>query len=161
MAQGSFRFSGQTARMHLSSLEGDMMALNSSESVSSTGTEWVPRIQVRPDHYKSSYDDWDKWTCYFWQIRNVIERGIENVLEIGIGSQVVTRYLRANNINLTTLDIDPSLDPDYVGSVTELPFPANSFDGVLCTEVLEHMPFEKTCRAIGEICRVTRRYAFV
>jgi hypothetical protein len=123
--------------------------------------EWQPRVQVPVDHYKAEYEDWDKWLCYYWQIRNVFERKATRVLEIGVGSKVVTSYLRRNGIELTTLDIDPALDPDYVGSVTQLPFGSGEFDAVLCTEVLEHMPFEQSQQAILEIARVSKAYAFV
>jgi hypothetical protein len=113
------------------------------------------------EHYNADYDDWDKWVTYHWQIRNVMVRDLREVLEIGVGSRVVGFCLRNYQTHLTTLDIDPALRPDHVGSVTDLPFDDDSFDAVLCTEVLEHMPFEHTCRAIREIQRVTRRFAFI
>lgn len=47
-------------------------------------------------------------------------------------------------LNVMTADIDPSLDPDFICSVTDLSktFKPNSFDCILCAEVLEHIPFE-------------------
>jgi hypothetical protein len=129
-----------------------------SESVSS----WKPKVQVPAGYYDhADYDDWDKWTTYYWTIRNVTGRRLKDVLEIGIGSRVVSFYLRNNGVSLTTLDIDPALQPDKVGSVTELPFMDASFDGIVCTEVLEHMPFEESQKAICELYRVTRRHVFV
>jgi hypothetical protein len=122
---------------------------------------WQPQVQVPAQHYGAGYDDWDKWLTYFWSIRNVLDRGVESVLEVGVGSKVVSSVLRNNQVRLTTFDIDPNLEPDYVGSVTDLPFPENAFDAVLCTEVLEHMPWQQTCQAIREIHRVTRKFAFV
>jgi hypothetical protein len=122
---------------------------------------WTPRVQVSEEHYLAQYDDWDTWVRYYWQIRNVMERGLREILEIGVGSGVVTSYLRRNGVRVTTLDIDPSLHPDCVASVTAIPFPSARFDGVLCTEVLEHMPFERSCQAIAEISRVARSWAMV
>jgi SAM-dependent methyltransferase len=126
-----------------------------------TAPGWRPRVQVSVEHYRSRYDDWDKWLTYFWSIRNVCERGLREVLEVGVGTKVVCNYLRNQGVALTTLDLDPGLEPDHVGSVTELPFADEAFDAVICTEVLEHMPWDCTRRAIEEIHRVTRRYAFV
>jgi hypothetical protein len=122
---------------------------------------WQPRVQVPEGHYQGGYDDWDKWVTYFWTIQNTLSRNLREVLEVGVGSRVVSFCLRNASVDLTTLDIDPSLEPDHVGSVTAMPFPDRSFDGVVCTEVLEHMPFEETRKAIREIHRVTRRYAFI
>jgi ubiquinone/menaquinone biosynthesis C-methylase UbiE len=126
-----------------------------------TESGWTPRVQVSEEHYSAQYDDWDTWIRYYWQIRSVMERGLREVLEIGVGSGVVTSYLRRNGVRVTTLDIDPALHPDCVASVTAIPFPSARFDGVLCTEVLEHMPFERSCQAIAEISRVARSWALV
>lgn len=124
-------------------------------------TSWNPRVQVPSSHYGPAYEDHDKWLCYYWQIRNVVDRGLRQVLEIGTGSQVVSSYLRRVGVQLTTLDIDPQLRPTVVGSVTALPFEDRSFDAILCTEVLEHVPFELSRLAMGELARCTRRWAFV
>lgn len=43
---------------------------------------------------------------------------------------------------------------DLVGDVTAIPTPDESFDAVLCTEVLEHVP--EPIRALGELARVLR-----
>ncbi|MGH9482319.1 MAG: hypothetical protein ACRD1L_09525, partial [Terriglobales bacterium] len=67
-----------------------------------TTSAWKPAVQVPGSHYSSAYEDRDKWLCYYWQIRNVLERGSRQVLEIGVGSQVVTSYLRRAGIALTT-----------------------------------------------------------
>jgi SAM-dependent methyltransferase len=116
---------------------------------------------VAVEHYHSGYDDWDKWLTYYWTIRNVCDRRVREVLEVGVGSRVVSTYLRNQGVDLTTLDIDPILGPDHVGSVTDMPFGDDAFDAIVCTEVLEHMPWPYTRQAIAELHRVTRRYAFV
>jgi len=124
-------------------------------------SEWRPKVQVPPGQYGPAYDDWDKWVSYYWQTRQIVDRSLRDVLEVGIGSSVVSEYLRRNGVNLTTIDIDLALGPDCVASVTDLPFRSDAFDAVLCAEVLEHMPFEHSRRAIREIHRVTRRFAFI
>lgn len=41
-----------------------------------------------------------------------------------------------------------------VGSVLEIPFPDNTFDVVVCTEVIEHTPNPR--KAVTELCRVLK-----
>jgi ubiquinone/menaquinone biosynthesis C-methylase UbiE len=59
------------------------------------------------------------------------------------------------------LDIDESLSPDVLGEVTDMPFMSNSFDLVVCFQVLEHIPFNDFDRALSEIARVTKRKAII
>lgn len=64
-------------------------------------------------------------------------------------------------LNVTTIDLDPRLRPDVVGSVTSLPFPDRTFGATLCCEVLEHMPYQASLEAAREIRRVTARTAVI
>ena len=41
-------------------------------------------------------------------------------------------YLKRSGLEVASLDIDPALEPDHVGSVTEIPFGDNAFDAVVC-----------------------------
>src|SRR3989338_9499375 len=45
------------------------------------------------------------------------------------------------------------------GSVYELPYKENSFDLVICTEVLEHL--EEPAKALKEILRVSKKYLII
>jgi SAM-dependent methyltransferase len=122
---------------------------------------WEPRVQVPADYYISGYDDYDHWIRHYWVIRNVLDRKCRSLLEIGVGSGVVASYLRNIGVDVTTFDIDSSLKPDYIGSVTELPFQDGSFEAITCCEVLEHMPFEQSEKALAELYRVTSKYVIV
>lgn len=85
----------------------------------------------------------------------------DSVLEIGIGSGFVSKYLKEKGVNITTLNFDPSLNPDRVGSVLDIPFEDNSFKVVACYEVLEHLPFENFKKALAAIFRVSKSYAIL
>lgn len=93
---------------------------------------------------------------YWHQIDLVLATGAKRVLEIGPGDQTVTAMLRKNSVEVTTVDIDEHLKPDVVASVAALPFPDASFDLVLCSEVLEHIPYEEFPKALAELKRVSR-----
>lgn len=90
------------------------------------------------------------------QIDAVVGLSAAEVLEVGIGTGVVAAAIRAAGIPVTTLDVQPELEPDLLGSVTAIPAPDGRFDVALCCQVLEHLPFEEFEQALRELRRVTR-----
>lgn len=120
------------------------------------------KTQVSKDHYQArSYDTKDRWASYWHHMRGVMGYKPKRILEIGPGNKTVSEALKKQGIEVVTADIAEDLKPDIVASVTHLPFPDDSFDGVLAAEVLEHLPFEDFSRAIAEIRRVARRFAVI
>lgn len=111
-----------------------------------------------PGNYNDfyEYDQKPRWISYWHQIDEVLRLAPQTVLEIGIGNQWVSRYLRQHGTAVTTLDIDASLSPDIVGSVTHIPLPDQSRDVVLCSQILEHLPFDQFESALHELARVCR-----
>lgn len=103
------------------------------------------------------YANKDRWVSYYHQIKlvkDVAKQG--SVLEVGVGNQVVANYLKTF-YQVKTVDIIESLKPDYVASVEDLSvLPDNSFDVVLCAEVLEHLPFDKLAKCLSELKRVSK-----
>lgn len=118
--------------------------------------------QVEPNHYfNKSYDTKERFIGYWHQVNGIVRLEPDSVLEIGIGSGFVSKYLKERDINITTLDFDPNLNPDRVGSVLDIPFEDNFFKVVACYEVLEHLPFENFNKALAEIFRVSKSYAIL
>ncbi|MGH8064829.1 MAG: oligosaccharide flippase family protein [Candidatus Entotheonellia bacterium] len=91
---------------------------------------------------------------------------VETVLEVGAGKGRVTGVLLGQCKRITALDLEaptwtlPDVHP-VKGDVRKLEFPDNSFDLVVCTEVLEHVWPEDLRQACKEILRVSRRYVLV
>ncbi len=94
------------------------------------------------------------------------------MLDAGCGEGFVTRYLAQQNpaLRLTGVDLSREaiayaqehfgeLARFRTGSLYKLPFSDNSFDTVLCSEVLEHL--DDTRRAVNELKRVARRYVLI
>lgn len=118
--------------------------------------------QVNPEHYQSAaYERRERMLGYWHQADEILRRKPENVLEVGIGSGFLHRYLRARAVDIHTLDFDARLKPDTVGSVLELPFADQSFDAACCFETLEHLPWEKLPVALAELTRVARRWVLL
>ena len=118
--------------------------------------------QASKDSYTSAlYLTPERMASFGYQVQEVLSLNPSSVLEIGIGCGVVAYLLRKAGINLTTLDFDPSLEPDIVASVTRIPRPDQSCDVVACFEVLEHLPWEEVAKALAEIHRVSSRYVLI
>jgi 2-polyprenyl-3-methyl-5-hydroxy-6-metoxy-1,4-benzoquinol methylase len=99
--------------------------------------------QVKSNHYfNKSYDSKERFISYWHQVNEIVRLEPDSVLEIGIGNGFVSKYLKEREVNITTLDFDPNLNPDKVGSVLDIPFEDIFFEVVACYEVLEHLPFE-------------------
>ncbi len=92
-------------------------------------------------------------------IFRLLPSGRRSVLEIGARDGYLSRRLAERFDEVTALDLEkPAWELPRVttvaGDVTQLQFPDNAFDSVLCTEVLEHIPaLEQACR---ELMRVVR-----
>jgi hypothetical protein len=103
------------------------------------------------------YTGIDRWSSYYYQLREIFAAEPESVLEIGGGDHTVRDRLREAGIPYTSVDIAQDLRPDIIASVTALPLSDRSFDIVCACEVLEHLPFEEFDAALAELARVARR----
>lgn len=112
-------------------------------------------------YFDPSYLTPERMASYAYQYKEIIALKPKTTLEIGVGTGILTYALRKAGIEVTTLDLDPTLESDIVASVTAMPLPDNSFDIVACFQILEHLPFEHFGTALAEIKRVTRGYAVI
>jgi SAM-dependent methyltransferase len=96
------------------------------------------------------------------QLRMISYLKPRSVLEIGVGKGLLKKFLEPfPGVSHTSVDIDASLNPDYVGSILNLPFKNKSFDLTICCEVLEHLLFSEVPLALEEIARVTSKHVLI
>lgn len=75
-----------------------------------------------------------------------------NVLDVGCGTEPYRRFITFEKyIGMDQFD---ELNPDILGSATEIPFKDKCFDAVLCTDVLEHITEPE--KAINEMKRAIK-----
>jgi SAM-dependent methyltransferase len=78
------------------------------------------------------------------------------VVDIGCGEQPLRNVVENLGGNYTGVDVDQNVrgTVDVIADISCVPLPDNSFDVVLCTEVLEHIP--DTSAAFVELRRLCR-----
>jgi len=96
---------------------------------------------------------------------------VDSILDVGCGEGFTLNRLKEHEIGSKLEGLEYSKDaielgkktyPDIKitqGSVYELPYKDNSFDLVLCTEVLEHL--DKPEIALKELVRVSKKYLVI
>lgn len=120
------------------------------------------RKQVDKTHYNfGRYMSKWRWISVWHQLDEVQKLQPETVLEIGPGPGLFKTVSTHFGINVETLDFDPELEPDHVGSITDIPLDDARFDVVCAFQVLEHLPYDLSLKAMAEMARVTRRYVVI
>ena len=96
------------------------------------------------------------------RIRDLIRllpRNRGSILDVGARDGRVTRLLPAHFQEVTALDLErPAWEAPGIrtvaGDACALDFPDDSFDCVLCSEVIEHVPrVEQACRELARVAR--------
>jgi len=82
-----------------------------------------------------------------------------SILDVGAGQSYLRDLLDQECTYLSVGKSDPSLDMDVDLEKENLPFENNSFDCVVCLDVLEHL--ENIHMVFDELCRVCRRTVII
>lgn len=111
-----------------------------------------------PDSYYSfdAYVTRARWLTYYEQLDIILATQPRRVLEVGIGPGVVKAVLNHYGSDVTTVDVNPALNPDVVADVRDLPgeLRSETWDWIICSRVLHHLPkaeVEETLRAVSKL----------
>lgn len=99
-------------------------------------------------------------------ILRLLPSGCAAALDVGARDGYFSRLLAQRVLSVTALDLEmPSIDDPRVqciqGDVTRMQFADDTFDLVVCTEVLEHIDPHVLDRACSELTRVCRGHLLV
>lgn len=113
--------------------------------------------QTDRSHYNESYYERRRLYSVAVQAQVLWSLRPASVIEIGPGRGVFAALFRQlSGARMVTMDIDPTLSPDVIGSVFEMPFGDGAFDAAACFQMLEHLPFDRFVPALVEMRRVAR-----
>ena len=116
---------------------------------------------MKPQTDRSHYDDtyYERRRLYSMAVQAEVLRELRpaSVVEIGPGAGVFAAMFRQlSGARVVTIDIDPTLRPDVIGSVFQMPFADAAFDAAACFQMLEHLPFDAFGPALAEMRRVAQ-----
>jgi ubiquinone/menaquinone biosynthesis C-methylase UbiE len=118
--------------------------------------------QVNASHYSfESYMRKERWNSVWHQLDEIIKLQPLSVLEVGPGSGLFKSIAMSFGLKIETVDVDPELKPDYVGSAIALPFREGQFEVACAFQVLEHLPFEDSLKAFAEMVRVSSKFVAI
>ena len=112
-------------------------------------------MPVDREHWRRQLD-LSNFVNAYYQYRDVLRfEDCRRVLIVGPGQGLATEVLKWRGYAVTTLDIDPTFEPDVVGSVHDMAmFRDGAFEAVIASHVLEHFAVTYLDRALAELARV-------
>jgi glycosyltransferase involved in cell wall biosynthesis/ubiquinone/menaquinone biosynthesis C-methylase UbiE len=127
------------------------------------------RLKITGGRRKVDLDEYHSTSRERARIANLMEiipQGLSSLLDIGGRDGYISSLLTDRFEHVTCLDLEnPQVANDRVhsvsGNVTRLEYADNSFDAVLCAEVLEHIPPQLLSEACSEISRVAKHTVVV
>lgn len=119
-------------------------------------SNWPGDFQRNPKIYQHAYLHLRELSE---QIKRTIDKEIRNkkvrILDVGCGNKPYYPFFESVATSYTGLDICTGEKVDIVSSAEKIPFKKNSFDVVVCFQVLEHI--ENPEKAISEMHRVLKK----
>lgn len=113
------------------------------------------------DYHKELDKNWPFYPIYVEKMR-MVEKFLANngkgkkTLDLGCGEGVLVDKFRKNGLNIYGADLNYESDYVYKRPITETGFENDSFDMVLCLDVLEHLSFQEQEKAVAEIKRILK-----
>ena len=113
--------------------------------------------QVNKQHYAfQSYISKARWNSFWHQIDEVLKLNPHKILEIGPEPGLFKDISKLIGLHVETLDIDPELNPDYIGSAKAMPFKNAEYDVVCAFQMLEHLPYDEALAVFDEMVRCSK-----
>jgi hypothetical protein len=77
----------------------------------------------------------------------------QKILEIGLGTGLLSDLLKRRSWNINTLDIDEDKRPDFCESAVDFDYKNHDIEAVLAFEIFEHIPFATFNKVVEKLYR--------
>lgn len=123
-------------------------------------TQRFAEYLARGDYHRELDENWPYLPVYLEKMRRV-RRFLEGrrhlrILDVGCGEGVLVEEYRRKGYDIAGLDLNFTRPGISRGSVLDMPFNDDSFDLLLCLDVIEHLNLMDQPTAIAEMHRVLR-----
>lgn len=114
----------------------------------------------RGDYHESMDPDWKYLPVYLAKRARVdrflADHADSRIMDLGCGEGILVKNYRERGYSISGIDLH--YESEYVtrGSILETDCPEESYDVVLCLDVIEHLHFEDQEKAIAEMVRVLK-----
>ena len=117
-----------------------------------------PMPQESLNYYFSSEYLGDLRLASYSEIIRVTRKvDVGEIAEIGVGPGILPAMLKALGESVSTIDHSGDLNPDIICDVRELANIHRCFDKVICSQVLEHLPYEDFSLAIEQLLSIGKK----
>ncbi len=113
----------------------------------------------KDNYYKTI--SYQRWNSYFWQLFFIAHFRPESILEIGVGDKIVADIIKKIGYDVKTCDISANVNPDYIADIRFLPFEKESFDMVVCFQILEHIDYEYFVDILKSLHHITKKHVIL
>jgi hypothetical protein len=115
-----------------------------------------------PNHYiGDAYLTEQRFLTFRFILMHVLRGRYRVIADVGMGSGILAHLLISQGIKVTTVDSDPELRPDVQLDLRELGTLNRSYDCVICSQVLEHLPFGEFRRGVLALIRAATREVII
>lgn len=116
---------------------------------------------VKGDYHKKLDKNWPYYPVYLTKMEYVYKflykfPKNKKILDLGCGEGVLVEKFKKNGYDIIGMDLNYESEIVIRGDITDTKLKSDSFELILCLDVIEHLNFERQEKALQEIHRLLK-----